>query len=121
MTQVPHGPDNLYCPFWRKAQSKVCHTCPLWVKLRGMNRNTGEEVDQWQCSFSFLPPLLVEVAQQSRECGAAVESFRNQTVNQNTVVNRIVEIAMQRAEQRQIHHDNPAEPLLPLEDDNGAR
>jgi len=33
--------------------------------------------------MAWLPVLLVENAQQSRSTGAAVESFRNEMVNQN--------------------------------------
>jgi hypothetical protein len=77
MTQIPHGPDNLICPLHRSKMSKVCHTCPLWVQLRGKNPNTGAEVDQWNCALASLPMLLVENAQQSRQNGAATESFRN--------------------------------------------
>jgi hypothetical protein len=80
MTQIPHGPDNLICPLHRSKMSKVCHTCPLWVQLRGKNPNTGAEVDQWNCSLASLPMLLVENAQQSRQNGAATESFRNTMV-----------------------------------------
>ena len=59
---------------------KVCHTCPMWVKIRGKNPNTGDEVDQWNCSLAWLPMLLIENAMQSRQAGAAIESFRNEAV-----------------------------------------
>lgn len=80
MKQIPHGPDHLYCPFWRKRMSAVCHTCPQWVQLRGTNPNTGEVVDSWQCALAALPMLLIENAQQSRQNGAATESMRNEIV-----------------------------------------
>jgi len=80
MPQIPRGPEHLYCPFWRKRMSAVCHTCPQWVQLRGANPNTGEPVDGWQCALGALPMLLVENAQQSRQNGAATESMRNEMV-----------------------------------------
>jgi len=80
MSQIPHGPDHLYCPLHRSKMSKCCHVCPLWVQLRGVNPNTGKEVDSWQCSLAALPMLLVENAQQSRQNGAATESMRNEIV-----------------------------------------
>ncbi len=80
MPQIPRGPDNLVCPLHKTKMSKVCHTCPLWVQLRGKNPNTGEEVDQWNCSLATLPMLLVENAQQARQTGAATESMRNEIV-----------------------------------------
>lgn len=80
MTQIPRGPDALVCPLHRTKMSKVCHTCPLWVQLRGKNSNTGAEVDQWNCSLATLPMLLVENAQQARQAGAATENMRNEIV-----------------------------------------
>lgn len=72
------------CPFHKEDVSKVCHTCPMWVMLRGINPNTGKEIDEWGCSFAFLPALLIENANQARSTGAAIESFRNETVKANT-------------------------------------
>lgn len=54
--------------------------CAWFLKIRGSNPNTGEEIDEWGCSMSWLPILLIENAQMSRQTGAAVESFRNEMV-----------------------------------------
>jgi hypothetical protein len=81
--QRPLGPEGLYCPFWRKAMSKVCHTCPQWVQLRGTNPQTGKEVDSWQCAAASLPMLLLENAKQTRQGAAATESFRNEVVRRS--------------------------------------
>lgn len=80
MTQIPHGPDNLYCPLHRAKMAKVCHTCPLWVQLRGTDKNTGHFVDEWMCSLTALPKLLVENADMARQAGAATETLRNELV-----------------------------------------
>lgn len=77
------------CPLNQKPVKKVCHKCPLYVQLRGTDPNTGKEVDQWGCSLAFLPMLLIENAQQSRQTGAAVESFRNEMVKSNKVMTAI--------------------------------
>lgn len=45
--------------------------------------NTGQDVDEWGCSIAWLPHLLIENANQTREAGAAIESFRNETVKAN--------------------------------------
>lgn len=50
------------------------------TKIKGTDNNTGEEVDRWDCAMSWLPPLLIENSNQQRATGAAVESFRNETV-----------------------------------------
>lgn len=75
--QIPHGPAHLYCPDWKKPMSKVCHTCPLWVQMRGKNPNTGDDVDRWNCAKAFMPLLQVEIAKEVRQGAAATESFRN--------------------------------------------
>jgi hypothetical protein len=78
MNQTPRGPENLDCPFWRKSMSKVCHRCPLWQQLRGRNPNTGEQIDEWSCTFKWLLPVLIDVANVGRSGAAATESFRNE-------------------------------------------
>jgi hypothetical protein len=78
MTQVPRAEKNdLKCPLWQKAMHLVCHTCPLWIAIRGIERNTGREVDEWRCSLAVLPHLLVENAHQTRGAAAATENLRN--------------------------------------------
>ena len=49
----------------------------------GKNPNTGEDVNQFDCAVSWLPMLLIEGAQQTRQSGAAIESFRNEMVRLN--------------------------------------
>lgn len=80
MPQIPRGPENLICPLHKKAMEHVCHKCPWWTQIRGKNPNTGEDVDRWDCSLSFLPMLLIENSQQARHNGAATESMRNELV-----------------------------------------
>lgn len=60
--------------------------CGWFTQLRGADPQSGETVDKWGCAVAWLPMLLIEGAQQSRQVGAAVESFRNEMVtsNQNT-------------------------------------
>jgi hypothetical protein len=57
--------------------------CSWFVQMRGMNPNTGEEIDEWNCAVTWLPTLLIENAQQSRQAGAAIESFRNEVAKTN--------------------------------------
>ena len=78
--QVPHGPDHLDCPKWLEPMSKVCHKCPWWTMLRGVNSNTGESVDRWDCAIPNLVIGGIDGANQSRQVGAAVESFRNESL-----------------------------------------
>jgi hypothetical protein len=79
-TQIPMAEKGRKCPFLNQDMSKVCHKCPLWVNVRGANPNTGEEISHWDCSFAWMPTLLIENSQQMRQAGAATESFRNEMV-----------------------------------------
>lgn len=70
-------PGN-FCPLIRK--ECVGLKCAWYCQIRGMNPNTGEDVDEWACAISWLPILQIETSQQSRSNAAATESFRNEVV-----------------------------------------
>lgn len=70
-----------FCPLIKKDCKGL--ECVWFTQMRGMNPNTGAEVDEWGCAISWLPVLLVENSQQQRQTGAAVESFRNEVVRTN--------------------------------------
>jgi len=59
------------------------HGCEFYTHLVGKDPQTGTDIDNFGCAIAFLPLLLVENAQQSRQTGAAVESFRNEMVKDN--------------------------------------
>lgn len=52
--------------------------CAWFLQIQGKNPNTGEDTNEWGCSISWLPILLIENAQMGRQTGAAIESFRNE-------------------------------------------
>ena len=81
MAQIPHGDKGLMCPLLELDCSTVCHKCPWWTQVRGKNPQTEEIIDEWRCAVAFLPMLLIENAQQNRQTGAALESFRNEVVS----------------------------------------
>lgn len=81
MAQIPHAEAGLICPLHKEDMSKVCHTCPLWIMIRGLDKNTGKEVDEWGCTLRWLPAMMIENARMQQETGAAVESFRNEVTN----------------------------------------
>jgi len=70
-----------YCPLLKKECVQM--QCAWFIQVRGTDTNTGKEVDEWGCSVAWLPHLLIENANQSRQTGAAVESFRNEMVKSN--------------------------------------
>lgn len=57
--------------------------CAWFLKIRGTNPNTGQDIDDWGCAVAWMPILLIENSQMSRQTGAAVESFRNEMVKAN--------------------------------------
>lgn len=73
-------PGN-FCPLLKKECIGI--QCAWIAQIRGINPNTGEEVDEWKCAISWMPMLQIETSQQSRQTGAAVESFRNEVVKAN--------------------------------------
>ena len=81
MVQVPHADPGPICPLHKLDVSEVCHKCPWWSRVIGKNPQTEEMIDDWRCAIALLPMLLVENAQQQRQTGAAMESFRNGVVS----------------------------------------
>jgi len=69
--------------------------CVWFTQVRGQDPNTGKEVDEYGCAVAWLPMLLIENAQQSRQTGAAVESMRNETVNSGAMIMQSLAAAAQ--------------------------
>jgi hypothetical protein len=57
--------------------------CRFWVNVIGQNPQTGETVNNWDCSFAWMPVLMIENSKVNRETGSAIESFRNEMVDAN--------------------------------------
>ena len=64
--------------------------CAWFMKIAGTNPNDGQPTEEWGCAMAWLPILLIENAQQSRQTGAAVESFRNEMVESNKISQTIM-------------------------------
>lgn len=71
--------EGTTCPLLGK--KCIERKCMWYIGVRGYNPNTGAEVDQMGCAVAWLPPLLIENSQVGRQAGAAVESFRNEVVD----------------------------------------
>ena len=78
--------------------------CAWFMKIRGNNPNTGEEVDEYGCSMAWMPMLMIENSQQQRSTGAAVESFRNEMVKSNETSQHVLMATLQ--------HANPATKFI---------
>jgi len=73
-------PGN-FCPLIK--DECVGLKCSWYTQVRGMNPNTGEDIDEWACAIAWIPMMQIETSQQARQAGAAVESFRNEMVKAN--------------------------------------
>jgi len=98
-------PDkNIKCPatgFAKSCREIVADCeCPKFVHILGTDPQTGATVDRWGCVDSFLPMLLIENAQQTRQAGAAVESFRNEVVRANEAQRTAAEQVLSRLSPR---------------------
>ena len=70
--------NGKFCPLIQDDCKQL--ECVWFTRIAGQDPNTGKQIDEYGCAVSWLPTLLIENAQQSRQTGAAVESFRNETV-----------------------------------------
>lgn len=76
-------PKNI-CPLYREPCKQL--DCAWFTQLRGTHPQSGADIDEWGCAVAWLPVLLIENAKESRQTGAAVESFRNEMVKSNAAV-----------------------------------
>ncbi len=60
------------------------HECEHYVHISGHDPQTDQPVDQWGCAFNAAWRVGIEGAKQTRQAGAAIESFRNEMERQNT-------------------------------------
>lgn len=68
--------DGEFCPLIK--DECVRHKCAFFVKLVGMDPQTGQHIDKFGCSISWLPVLLIENSQQQRQTASSVDKVANQ-------------------------------------------
>ena len=76
-------PDkNIKCPatgFARTCREVLAECeCPKFVSIKGSDPQTGAVVDRHGCIDSFLPMLLIENAQMSRQTAASIDALRGE-------------------------------------------
>jgi hypothetical protein len=86
-----------FCPFIKKECIQM--QCALFTCVRGVDMNTGKELDEWGCAMGWLPMLLINSANESRKTCAATESFRNEMVDQSKQTQQVLLAAAQMANQ----------------------
>jgi hypothetical protein len=109
-----------YCPLLKK--KCIEHKCAWFTHIRGLNPNTGAEVDEWACAVAWMPLMSIEIAQKENQTGAAVESFRNEVVKANQQNQQLYLDSMEKMEKGIIPANvtplNPVINLLEPEDSN---
>lgn len=101
------------CPLGAKCEDvkhengkPILYRCPWYVMVRGVDPNTGNEVDEWNCAIAWMPALMINTANESRKGAAAIESFRNEMTGQRTQARQTLGqellAASRKAEQRQV-------------------
>lgn len=77
-----------FCPLIKK--DCVGIQCAWMTRVQGIDMNTGNQVDEYQCAIAWMPMLLIENSGQQRQTGAAVESFRNEMVKANETSQKVL-------------------------------
>lgn len=111
-----------WCPLIKK--DCVEHKCAWYMHIAGLNPNTGDQVDHWGCSVSWMPMLMIENSQQQRSTGAAVESFRNEMVKANDsnqqMLDAVGNMYLDMCEAQGVNVNEYLEPLEGI-DNNGEK
>lgn len=80
--------NGTFCPLIKK--DCVGLACAWMTRVQGVDTNTGNQVDEYQCAIAWMPMLLIENSGQQRQTGAAVESFRNEMVKSNETSQKVL-------------------------------
>ena len=86
------------CPLLKK--ECIGDGCMFWTHMLGTNPQTGQPVDQFDCSIRWLPVLILENARMTRGAQAAVESMRNEVVQRQDALNNAVALGQREAAKR---------------------
>ena len=102
-------PVQLTCPLGSKCEEVkdgAIHRCAWFTLMQGQHPQTGEVMDEWGCSISWMPILSVEMSRTNRGQTAALESFRNEMVTGNQqVANALLTAAQAATDTKLIGHN----------------
>lgn len=63
----------------REIKDNKIHQCEWYIKIKGKNRNTDEDMDKWGCAMAWMPVLLIENSAEARGLATSVQGYRNET------------------------------------------
>ena len=104
-----------FCPLIGKDCIQL--QCSWFTQVRGIHPQTGEEIDDWACAVTWLPTLLIENSNQTRQAGAAIESFRNETVKSTMKAQEIYQRELELQAQERLMKSRQIENVTEIEND----
>tara|TARA_R110002020_G_scaffold468876_2_gene693456 strand:- start:252 stop:554 length:303 start_codon:yes stop_codon:yes gene_type:complete len=82
------------CPLGSKCEEvkdgKIMR-CAWYTKVMGKDPQSEKDIEDWACSMSWMPMLMVEMSQTNRGQTSVLESFRNETVTKQGEFNALVQ------------------------------
>lgn len=65
-----------FCPLIKS----ICieRDCKFWIKLKGKDPQSLNEVDHWDCAISWMPILLIEGTQANSFTTASIDKLVNE-------------------------------------------
>lgn len=86
-----------FCPLGSKceeAKDGVIYRCAWYSQIRGTNKNTGEEVEQWGCGMNLMPMLMIENSFFQRATSAEVGELRKEVTQGNELGRQLLNAAI---------------------------
>lgn len=86
-------PVKIVCPLGATCESVKdgeIHRCAWYAHVRGTNKNTGEELDEWACSMNWMPYLLIENSDMQRQTAANITVFREEMMQANEASRQVL-------------------------------
>lgn len=94
--KVAECPLGATCETVKHEDNKpVLYRCPWYVQVKGRDSNSGKEIDHWDCAIAWMPTLMINTANETRQGAAATESFRNEMVKQGEQTQKVMLVAAQ--------------------------
>jgi hypothetical protein len=87
------------------------HGCEFYIHLVGSNPQTGLPTDEWKCAVAWLPILLVENANMTRQATASTDKVASEVRNHHATFFKALSLPRQQRlldaeQQMKLTHQN---------------
>jgi hypothetical protein len=89
----PNTTKGTFCPLLKK--DCVGLQCNWFMRVQGVNPNTGDQVDEWACAIAWIPMLLIENSRQQMNTTQVFDKFKNDLVAATTSSLQLISQAAQ--------------------------